>query len=320
MLSTVLTKEWGLHYPIIGAPMAGVAGGALAAAVTRAGGLGMIGVGSQATAEFVLQEAAMAAEAGSFGIGLMVWALAERPDLFEAAVRARPHLLSLSFGDPSPYVSRCRASGIRVATQVHSREEAIAAERAGVDLIVVQGNEAGGHTGAVATLPLLQIVLDAVGVPVVVAGGIAAPTGVAAVLAAGAAGVWIGTALLVSTESRHSTEARKRIMDARETGTVWTHLYDDIQGLAWPQEYAGRALTNAFTGRWDGQATQHTPGSRAAEAFRAARGDYDTDYIYAGQAVGLVDREASAADVVRLLGDGAEAILRERLTTLLAGT
>lgn len=277
----------------------------------------MIGVGSQATTEFVLQEAEVAAEAGPFGIGLMVWALAERPDLLEATVYTRPYLVSLSFGDPSPYVSRCHASGILVATQVHSREDATAAERAGVDLIVVQGNEAGGHTGTVATLPLLQIVLDAVSVPVVAAGGIAAPTGVAAALAAGAVGVWIGTALLACAESMHSAAARQRILDSLETGTLWTHLYDDVQGLAWPQAYAGRALANAFTRRWDEPGARHASNSQAAEAFRTGRGDYDIDYIYAGQAVGLVQRKSTAGDVIRHLGTGAEAVLRERLISLL---
>src|SRR5205814_8909834 len=135
-----------------------------------------------------------------------------RPDLLEAAIEANPFLISLSFGSPAPYVERLHQHGIVLATQVNTRADAIKAARDGVDLIVVQGTEAGGHvTGQVSTLPLLQSVLDAVRIPVIVAGGIATPRGVAAALAAGAAGVWVGTALLASPECANTDEARSRI-------------------------------------------------------------------------------------------------------------
>lgn len=318
MIHTFLTDSWGLRYPIIGAPMAGAADGVLAAAVSRAGGLGMMGMGSQAHPDFLLQQAAIARTAGSFGIGLMIWALDERPDLFEAALTARPTLLSLSFGDPTPYVARCHASSIRVATQVHSRDEAIQAQAAGVDLIVAQGTEAGGHTGSVATLPLLQIVLDAVTVPVVAAGGIASPQGVGGILAAGAAGAWIGTAFLASPETCHNPAAQKRILSARETETVLTPIFDQIQGLHWPEAYPGRALRNTFTDQWHGHAEERLgPSSEAAQTFHRQRGDYAIDYLYAGQSVGLVNGTHAAGDVVKVLGQGAEQWLRHRLVTLL---
>ncbi len=316
MIHTFLTDAWGLRYPIIGAPMAGAADGVLAAAVSRAGGLGMIGMGSQARPDFLLQQVAIARTAGSFGIGLMTWALDERPDLFEAALTARPMLLSLSFGDPTPYVARCHASGVRVATQVHSRDEAIQAQVAGVDLIVAQGTEAGGHTGSVATLPLLQIVLDAVTVPVVAAGGIASPRGVGGVIAAGAVGAWIGTALLASPETRHPPVARERIVSARETETVLTHVFDRVQDLPWPDAYPGRALRNHFTDQWHGREEDGEPTSMAFQTFHRHRGDYDIDCVYVGQAVGLVNATRSAEDVVKTLGEGTEEWLRQRMATL----
>ncbi|MBD5606862.1 MAG: nitronate monooxygenase, partial [Candidatus Eremiobacteraeota bacterium] len=187
MIRTMLTRDWGLRYPLVGAPMANVSLGRLARAVTDAGGLGSIGIGSTDTCARVAEEAAIARgpDGARFGIGAMVWALERRADLFDAMLAERPFLLSLSFGDPSPYVERAKAAGCRVAAQVQTRRDALVADAAGVDLVVVQGTEAGGHTGSVGTLPLLQIVLDAIATPVVVAGGIATARGVAAVLAAG---------------------------------------------------------------------------------------------------------------------------------------
>src|SRR5258708_28937518 len=123
--------------------------------------------------------------------------------------------------------------------------------QAGGDVSVVQGREAGGHvTGRVSTLPLLQAVLDAVQVPVLAAGGIATPRGMAAALAAGAAGVWIGTALLASPECENTEQARARIVQAQETDTILTRAFDVAQGLDWPPLYPGRALRIRFTDRW----------------------------------------------------------------------
>ena len=316
MIHTPLTRDWGLQYPIIGAPMAGAADGRLAAAVSRAGGLGMVGIGSQASTAFVREQAAVARQGGRFGLGLMIWALADHPELLEAAVAVRPDLISLSFGDPTPYVAVCHTVGIRVAVQVHSRDEARQAERAGVDLIVAQGTEAGGHTGAVATLPLLQMVLDAVSVPVVAAGGIATPQGLAAVLAAGAGGAWIGTVLLATPETAHNTTAQVRLLAADETDTLLTHVFDRVQGLAWPEEYPGRALRNDFAARWHGQEDALLRSEQAMEAFHQGRGDYSVDFIYAGQSVGLVRQAQPAADIIRTLGEEAEQWLKRRLTIL----
>lgn len=316
MIHTPLTRDWGLRYPIIGAPMAGAADGRLAAAVSRAGGFGMVGVGSQASTDFIHEQAAVARQGGQFGLGLMVWALADRPELLAAAVAARPDLLSLSFGDPTPYVAACHAAGIPVAVQVHSRAEAVQAQRAAVDLIIAQGTEAGGHTGAVATLPLLQIVLDAVSVPVVAAGGIATPQGLAAVLAAGAAGAWIGTALLASPEAAHNAMAQAQLLAADETETLLTHVFDRVQGLAWPEEYPGRALRNDFAARWHGQEGALMRSEQAIEAYHQGRGDYSVGFIYAGQSVGLLRQAQPVADIIRTLGEEAEQWLTRRLTEL----
>lgn len=323
MLQTFLTTSWGLRYPIISAPMAGAAGGRLARAVSQAGGLGMIGIGSQTPVEYIAREAALARgdDEGRFGIGLMTWALETRPELLEAAIQARPFLISISFGSPTPYVEQVHRQGIYLATQVHSRAEAIEAAQAGIDLIVAQGTEAGGHTGQVSTLPLLQIVLEAVQTPVLAAGGIASPRGVAATLAAGAEGVWVGTRLLATVESATSEPARARLLRAQETETIHTRVFDLAQGLAWPAHFPGRALRNRFTDQWDAQAEALREDAQARQQLAEAikQKDYDLAVIYAGEAVALVTRQESAGDVIRQLGDGAEQLLHARYQALFEG-
>ena len=322
MLHTYLTTAWGLRYPIIGAPMAYVGRGRLASAVSQAGGLGMIGIGSTESIELLMQEVAVARgpDGRRFGIGMHTWAIEKRPDLLDAAIEAAPFLISISFGSPVPYVERLHRRGILLATQVNTRADAIQAERDGVDLIVAQGTEAGGHvSGQVATLPLLQAVLEAVKVPVLAAGGIASPLGVVAALAAGADGVWIGTALLASPECENAEQARTRVVQAREADTVLTRAFDVAQGLAWPPQYPGRALRNRFTDEWHTRVDALPQASEARRqlADAIASKNYDLAYIYAGQAVGLIDRQRPAGEVIQYLGEGAEQLLRERSAALL---
>ena len=182
----------GLRTPIVNAPMGGAAGGRLASAVTAAGGLGMLGLGSAGTPEMLRREIGLAH--GRFGIGLVHWVMAERPELLDIALGAQPALLSVSFGTDFAWVQRAHDAGVTVTTQVASVEAARRAVDAGVDVLVARGAEGGGHgEPLVGTLPLLTGVLDAVDVPVLAAGGIGSARGVAAVLAAGASGAWIGT-------------------------------------------------------------------------------------------------------------------------------
>ncbi|KAE8765557.1 NAD(P)H-dependent flavin oxidoreductase [Georgenia thermotolerans] len=313
MLDTWLTDTFGLTVPVIGAPMAGPGEGGLAAAVSAAGGLGMVGVNASRSAAWVTDQAAAVRAVGRpFGIGLMAWGLADRPEQLDAAIAARPPLISISFGSPEPYVARVREAGIRVTAQAGTVEEARRAEAAGVDFVVARGAEGGGHgRGEVATLPLLQSVLDAVAVPVVGAGGIAGPRGLAAVLAAGAAGAWVGTALLGCAEAGTSATARRRLFDTAETGTAYGRVFDVAQGLGWPAEYGGRALRNAFFDAWHGRLHELAGNWEAAEQLRRARAaeDYDTAVIYAGEGVGLLHRERSVAEVLAEFA-GAEELLR----------
>jgi nitronate monooxygenase len=313
VIKTPLTRWFDLTTPVIGAPMAGVSGGALARAVSQAGGLGMIGVSGSHTAEFLTEQCAIpAAEQLPFGVGLMAWTLPDRPDLLEATMAAQPGLVSVSFGDPAPYVGPLHDHGIAVAAQVNTVADVHRAQEAGVDVLVAQGTEAGGHTGRRATLPLLQEVLSLTDRPVVAAGGIATGRGMAAALVAGAAGVWIGTALLSCTEGLNTPAARARVRAAGGDDTVLTRAFDIAQGLAWPERWPGRALANEFSRTWHGREEELRQDAVAAQRVVDARRTDDLDQapLYAGESVGLVTAERSAADVVREIDAAAEKALR----------
>lgn len=322
MLHTALTERLGIRLPILGAPMGGVAHGRLARAVTEGGGLGMLGVGSTDGVDLVAQQGPVASDGGRlpFGIGLMAWALEHRPELLDAAIGARPTLVSISFGSPAAYVGPLHDAGIVVAAQAQDLRGAVVAAEAGVDVVVAQGTEAGGHTGEVGTLPLLQRLLEDLEVPVVAAGGIATPRGLAAVLAAGAAGAWVGTCLLACPEATGRSEARAKVLAATETDTVRTRVFDIAQGIPWPERFAGRALRNRFSEAWADREAELAGDEAAAAQLSAAkeRGDYDVAYVYAGQAVGLVESSRPAAEVIRDLGAKAEVLLVERLAQLVS--
>ncbi|MDR8412574.1 nitronate monooxygenase [Nonomuraea sp. 3-1Str] len=301
-MRTWLTERFDLDVPLVGAPMAGVGGGRLAAAVSAAGALGMFGVPSAAGPEWIAEQAAVAAAGGRpYGIGLLAWALPGNPGQFRAVLDARPPIVSVSFGPYERYVGELREAGITVVTQAGTTEEARAAEQAGVDAVVARGGEGGGHgRGEVATLPLLEGVLDAVRIPVLAAGGIATARGLAAVLAAGAEGAWTGTAFMGCAETTISEAATRRLLEAGETDTAYGRVFDVAQRLGWPAEYGGRALRNAFFERWAGREDELAADEDARAALEAARRDedFDTAFVYVGQGVGLVRERRTAADVV----------------------
>ena len=284
--------------PLIGAPMAGPAGGRLAHAITRAGGLGMVGVGPGRDAEWVRQEAAVAgADGTAYGLGLLAWALEAAPGQLEAALELRPALVSVSFGPYAGPVRRLREAGILTATQVGSLADLDEAVEAGVDVVVVRGAEGGGHgRNDLGTLPLLQLALERTDLPVYAAGGILNHRGLAAVLAAGAAGAWVGTAFLGCVESEGSAAAKAALFAADETG--YGRVFDRAQQAAWPREFGGRAVANAFFEEWVGREDELD--EEALDRFRAAVAaqDFSVAHVYAGQGVAALTGETTAADVV----------------------
>ncbi len=308
MNATDLTRLLGVRHPIVSAPMAGWSGGELAGAVSAAGAFGMIGVGSATPPEWISEQAKLARRRGPFGVGLMSWVLERRPELLDAVLDEQPAAVSLSFGDPAPYVERVCGSGAVVMSQVQDAEKAERAIEAGVDVLVAQGTDAGGHTGRVGTMPLLQRILEIgerAGRPVLAAGGIGTGRGIAGVLAMGASGAWIGTRFCATTESTGTEEAKRLILEADETATVHTRVFDLVQDIPWPEEFAGRAIRNSFSERWHGREAQlEEQRSSVGPAFEATRGDYAEDFVYAGQAAGLVGDIPSAGELVdRLMAE-----------------
>jgi len=306
-METWLTRTLGVEVPLIQAPMAHVSEGLLAGAVSKAGGLGMIGVGPARPRAYVEEQAAVAGSAGRpYGIGLLAWALAQDPAPLEATLESDAALVAVSFGAFEEPVQRAKAAGKLATTQVGNLAEARRAEAAGVDFVVARGREGGGHgRDDLGTLALLQIVLDSVSVPVVAAGGVATAAGLSAVVAGGAVGAWVGTAFLCCGESAFPTASRERLLVADDTATAYGRVFDVAQRADWPPEYGGRALRNRFFDQWVGREDELAADPAALEEYAAARRDQDFDVavVYAGQGAALLRSETTAAEVVAGFAD-----------------
>ena len=313
MIDTALTRMFGLRHPIVLGPMGGVSGGRLAAAVSNAGGLGLVGGGYGDPAWLRTELDYVVAHAHApWGVGLITWAA--NADVVALALSYRPHVFMLSFGDPMPYVAAIKAAGCKLICQVQDLDTARQARDAGADLIVAQGTEAGGHGGVRATLPLVPAVVDAVApIPIVAAGGIADGRGLAAALMLGAQGALIGTRFYACTEALGLERAKQCIVDADGGQTTRTRVFDIVRGYDWPDGTTGRAIVNRFMQRWHGKEdalATDVSNERAAFYKAAQEGDVDTAMVWAGEVVDLIDHVEDAATLVEQIGQGAEARLR----------
>jgi nitronate monooxygenase len=312
-IRTALTERFGLEHPIVLAPMGGVSGGRLAAAVSNAGGLGLVG-GGYGERDWMRKElsVARAETTRPWGVGLITWHATI--ETVELALSYEPHAFMLSFGDPRPYVPAIRAAGCVLICQIQDVQDARAARAAGADVIVAQGTEADGHGARRTTLPLVPAVVDAVAPALVLAaGGIVDGRGLAAALMLGAQGVLMGTRFYAATESLGHQRAKERILAARGSDTRRTRVFDAVRQYRWPELYTGRALHNAFLARWDGREDDLTAAlDTEIPAFRAAvrDGDFDTAMVWAGEAVDLISDIAPAAELVRRISAEAEECLR----------
>ncbi|MDE2004827.1 MAG: nitronate monooxygenase [Betaproteobacteria bacterium] len=313
MIVTALTEMFGLRHPIVLAPMGGVSGGHLAATVSNAGGLGLVG-GGYGDPAWLRTELSRAKDGTDqpWGVGLITWSVDR--SVVDLVLGYRPHAVMLSFGDPRPYASAIKSAGCKLICQVQGFAETKLAQDAGADLIVAQGTEAGGHGASRATLPLVPAVVDAVApTPVLAAGGIADGRGLAAALMLGAHGALIGTRFYASTEALGPDSAKQRIVAARGSETERTAIFDIVRGYAWPPGYPGRALRNRFMERWHGRETDLAAAlatERAAYQGAARDGDCDTAVVWAGEGVDLIKRVEDAATLVARIGAEAEARLR----------
>jgi len=311
-IATAITERFGLRHPILLAPMGDTAGGRLAAAVSRGGGLGMVG-GGYADAAWLERELG---EAGGerVGVGFITFALAEQPEALDVALDARPVAVQLAFGDPRPFADRILASGAALLCCAQTDEEVEAALAAGADVIVAQGRDAGGHGRPDrGTMGLVPSVVDrAGGVPVVAAGGIVDARGVAAAIALGAAGVSMGTRFVTTPESISTAKERAGLVAARGQDTIRTEAVDHIRGPAWPDGHDGRIVRNRLVERFERLGGDAEATERLREELRAsAPDDYSLRPLWGGEGLDLVGDVRPAAELVEQIGtDAARRLLR----------
>jgi len=321
--STPLCETVGIDHPVVQAPVGSVSCPALAAAVSNAGGLGTLAV----TWRDIDETRAVVAETtrltdAPFGVNLVLDPAArQRPtgEHLEACLDAGVEVVSFSFGDGSAFVEQVHDGGALVFQTVGSVDEAETAVASGVDVLVAQGWEAGGHVQSeVATMPLVPQVADVAAgedVPVVAAGGIADGRGLAAALALGADGVWLGTRFVAAEEAAAHGQYKDAVETTDSTGTVHTQLFDK----GWPGT-DHRTIRNSTVEDWLAAGKPPT-GERPGEGETVARdtsgngierygddpplpgteGDVEALPMYAGQSTGLTTDVEPAADIVQSL-------------------
>ena len=319
-ISTAITRLLGITHPVILAPMGGVAGGRLAAAVTDAGGLGIIGGGygnpsiGYGGRDF-MDEQFRAAGNARIGVGYITWALAQYPDLLDQALDHKPVAFFLSFGEEAQFARPIKAAGSLLICQVQDVEGARRVVDVGADIIVAQGTEAGGHgKQRRSTLALVPAVVDAVGsTPVVAAGGIADGRGLAATLMLGAAGVLVGTRFWATPEALGSQNAKDLLIQATGDDTLRTRVFDIVRELDWPQGYSGRAIANDFTARWHGNEAglaRSLEAERDAYWAAARSADVSKAVVFAGEGLDVIRDIKPARTIVHEMVAEAETLLR----------
>lgn len=309
-ISTRLTELLRVKHPILLAPMDLVADGRLAAAVSRAGGLGIIG-GGYGDEAWLTREMDAAGDA-RVGVGFITWSMAKQPRLLDLVLERRPPAVMLSFGEIRPHADKIKQAGVLLICQVQTLEQAKDAAANSADILVAQGAEAGGHGIARGTFALVPAVADvARGIPVAAAGGIADGRGLAAALMLGADGVLVGTRFYATREAAGFASAKDRIVEASGDRTIRGILFDIARRNVWPAPYAGRVLRNDFSERWRGREVelmQHQEeATRYAEARAAA--DFDTAAVIAGEAVDLITDIPPAAEIVERMVTEAGSLL-----------
>lgn len=322
MISTPLCRLLGIERPILNASMAGTATGELAAAVSEAGGFGMIGGTNPAGASWLREQIGIARSLTSrpFGVGF-ISSFPDTGELAAVAIAEGVAAINHSFADPAPFIGPAHAAGVKVFVQVQTLSRAIAAAGAGADVIIAQGGEAGGHSGAIGGFALLPAIVDAVApTPVVAAGGIADGRGLAAALMLGAQGAWMGTRFVASREWGGPSWEQSAVLAATADDTVQTRVYDLIAERPFPAENPDRMLRNAFIDRWNGRESEIPANREVLQAEVEAggeRADLAVAGISAGVSAGLIGAALPAGEIVRSIVEEAEELLRQRPAILL---
>ncbi len=323
MLQTRFTHLLGLNYPLMSAPMSNHSGGQLAAAVSLAGGLGTFGGSNGLGVDWMRQQISHIRSQTDrpFGVGFITQLIEPDPRNFEIALDERVPVVVFSFTDPNPWIGLARDAGAVTICQVQSLELAELAVDAGADVLLAQGNEAGGHTGSMNLLPLLVALVERYPqIPILAAGGITGGRALASVLVAGAQGASLGTALLATPEAVEVPEPfKERIVLSDGQDTTFTRLYDLLGDSPWPVGIAGRVYRNRLVREWDGRDAEvmaHREELATDVATARASQDPDLASVYMGQGAGQVSSIRPAAEVVRDICEGAEEIIRDLSGTI----
>jgi nitronate monooxygenase len=313
-INTALTQALAIQHPILLAPMDLVSDARLTAAVSAAGGLGLLG-GGYGEEQWLRRELDLLERSKArFGVGFITWSMARQPKLLEIALERKPVAVMLSFGDPAPFVERIKRAGAQLICQVQTLAMAKEAAASGADILVAQGAEGGGHGVARGLITLVPEIVDAVGsrVPVVASGGLADGRGLAAGLMLGASGAMFGTRFYASQEAAGADAAKERIRAASGDDSLRSIVFDISRRNVWPAPFTGRCLRNPFLDRWYGREmellrTADAEAERVAEARR--RQDFDVAPVIAGEASGLVREILPAREIVDRIVREAEALL-----------
>jgi len=320
MITTRLTERLGIEHPVIQAPMASAAGGRLAAAVSSAGGLGMIGGGYGD--EDWLSEQFDAADSQRVGCGFITWSLAEKPHLLTLVLERNPSAMFLSFGDPAPFVAIAKEANVPVICQIQTLKDAIHAVEVGADIIVAQGTEAGGHGEKRATFTLVPEVADYIAanspqVLLCAAGGIGDGRGLAAALMLGADGVVIGSRFWATQEAMVHPNMHRAALEATGDQTIRSSVMDIARDLNWPSRYTAHVLQNEFTDRWNDDiegliARAASESTRWTSAWAA--GDTNVANTFVGEVVGLVNSIEPAGALLHDIVSQAQKLLQTNFT------
>ena len=314
-----LCRMLGIRYPICQAGMFQVAYGDLAAAVSNAGGLGVIGAAFM-DPEQLRREIRLVKEETErpFGVDIL-FARVEGSDItsHDYAAEVRGHIevvfeegvrvLVSGLGDPGGVVGRAHDAGMKVMSLVGTAKQAKAVERSGVDVVIASGHEGGGHVGRIGTLSLVPRVVDSVAVPVLAAGGLADGRGLVAALAMGAVGVWMGTRFIATAEAHAHDNYKHRIAAIDEDGTVVTRAHSGKPN---------RMIRNRFTRSWEGREAEIQPYPHQLREvgeplsfLGRQQGDVDNGVLPCGQSAGLIETVDAAGDVVRAIAEEAADVL-----------
>lgn len=320
MLKTRLTERLDLRHPVIQAPMAFAAGGKLAASVSAAGGLGLIG-GAYGDPEWIDREFR---EAGnqSIGCGLITWAIEGNEKSLDSVLAHEPKAVFLSFGNPQQYLDRIRQIDTTIMCQVQTVRDAEHVIDCGVDIVIAQGSEAGGHGESRATMTLVPEIADVIAKTsadtlLCAAGGIGDGRGLAAALVLGADGAVCGSRFWASKEAIVHPNMLEAALKSTGDQTIRSSVMDIARELKWPARYTARVLQNAFTDTWHNDIDGLIKNAIDESArWKQAWMDGDTDIAntFVGEVSGLLKSIEPADKLLETMVSDASSILQKSYT------